>query len=204
VLLRLFGFRPANPGEMTDRGIRESIEAGLIGLGALRVYSGRGTDARGELRRVVSVWPDGVDAAVQQALADVMSFEMAVEASERSVSLLPVSLALTFDDTEPAAILRVFHGRTRADDLDRYIAEAQAGTLVDVEAGHGPLALFLAVDPPDSFVTVSAWADWDRVSQATGGNLRAPIATQHTEQLVEWSASHYEVIPHSKAGPTAG
>jgi hypothetical protein len=203
VLLRLFGFRPTIPGEMTDRCIRESIEAGLIEKGATRVYSGRGTDGRGELRRVVSVWPDDLEGTLAEALGDVMSFEASIDAAERSISVLPLRLTLAFDDEAPATILRVFHGRTRPDDLESYIADANAGTIADAEAQRGPLALFLAVDPPDRFVTVSAWADWDRVSEATGGNLRAPIATRHTERLVEWGASHYEIIPHSKAGQVA-
>jgi len=200
VLLRLFGFRPASPGEVTDRCIRETVETGLREHGADRVYSGRGTDAHGELRRIVSVWPDDVDPALGDQLGEVMPFEAGIETAERSIELLPLSLALTFEDAEPAAILRVFRGRTRADDLDSYVADAHAGTLADSAAQHGPLALFLGVDPPDHFITVSAWADWDRVSRATGGNLRAPIATQHTHRLVEWSASHYEIIPHSMAG----
>jgi len=203
-MLRLFGFRPASPSELTDRRIRESIESALAELGAEFVYSGRGTDGRGELRRVVTIWPDATDEALAERLKELVQPEAALDATECSVELLPLALSLTFDETEPASILRVFRGRTRPDDLDSYVADAHAGTLADAEAQHGPLALFLAVDQPDRFMTVSAWADWDRVSQATGGNLRAPSATRHSQRLVDWSASHYEIVPHSKAGRVAG
>ena len=152
MMLRLFGFRPASPSELTDRRIRESIESALAELGAEFVYSGRGTDGRGELRRVVTIWPDATDEALAERLKELVQPEAALDATECSVELLPLALSLTFDETEPASILRVFRGRTRPDDLDSYVADAHAGTLADAEAQHGPLALFLAVDQPDRFM----------------------------------------------------
>jgi hypothetical protein len=79
--------------------------------------------------------------------------------------------------------------------LDSYLADVRSGTTEDVDAGSGPLELYLGVDPPARFVTVSVWTDWDVIAAATGGNLRVPVATRHANRLVGGTASHYEVVP---------
>ena len=79
--------------------------------------------------------------------------------------------------------------------LDGYLDEARAGTLADRAIGEGPLALYLAVDPPDRFVTLSLWGGWSHVEAATGADHEHVDRTRHAERLVTWTAEHYEVIP---------
>ena len=91
--------------------------------------------------------------------------------------------------------MRVVSGITRAGQLDGYLDEARAGTLADRAIGEGPLALYLAVDPPDRFVTLSLWGGWSHVEAATGADHEHVDRTRHAERLVTWTAEHYEVIP---------
>ena len=59
----------------------------------------------------------------------------------------------------------------------------------------GPLALYLAIDPPDRFVTLSLWGGWSHVEAATGADLEHVERTRHEERLATWTAEHYEVVP---------
>jgi hypothetical protein len=43
-------------------------------------------------------------------------------------------------------------------------------------------------------VTVSTWTEWDDVEDATGGDIHRPQATRHADRLVDWSASHFEIV----------
>jgi len=74
------------------------------------------------------------------------------------------------------------------------IEGSRRGTVADRDAGRGPLALYLSCADDDSFSTLSVWPDWATLQDATGGNLGRPIATRHADRLVEWTASHYEVM----------
>jgi hypothetical protein len=76
--------------------------------------------------------------------------------------------------------------------------------MVDALADHGPEALFLARIPPDQFITVSAWSAWDRIAASTGGNLRQPIATRHSELLEGGTAAFYEIVPNTPHGRADG
>jgi hypothetical protein len=76
--------------------------------------------------------------------------------------------------------------------------------MADALAAHGPEALFLARIPPDQFVTVSAWSAWDRIAASTGGNLRQPIATRHSELLEGGTAVFYEIVPNTPHGRVDG
>ncbi len=64
------------------------------------------------------------------------------------------------------------------------------------EGGHGPLALYLALEEPDRFVTLSVWSSWSALEVATGGDVGRPVATRHEERLLAWEAAHYEVLPN--------
>jgi len=92
------------------------------------------------------------------------------------------------------AVLRLVEGTVRPGELGAYIEEARIGTIADRDAGRGPLALYLSCSAHDSFMTLSIWPDWATLQDATGGNLDRPIATRHAERLVDWTASHYEVM----------
>jgi heme-degrading monooxygenase HmoA len=78
---------------------------------------------------------------------------------------------------------------------DAYVDAAREGTLADRAAGTGPLALWLAVDRPDRFVTLSLWGDWAHVEAATGADVHRVDRTRHAERLAGWNAEHFEVIP---------
>ena len=106
-----------------------------------------------------------------------------------------LAFSLTFDRSSPPSVLRVYRGRARPGELHEYTAEVREGTFADDSAAHGPLALCLAHDEPDRFVTVSTWTDWDTIMAATGGSFTNPIATRHSHRLLEGTADLYEILP---------
>jgi hypothetical protein len=110
------------------------------------------------------------------------------------LEVLPVAVALGLVHPTEPQVLRIFRGVVRDGELNAYVDEARAGTIADIESGHGPHALYLAVDPPASFVTVSLWGDWQAIESATGGDIRRPIATRHADRLSRGTAQHYEVV----------
>jgi hypothetical protein len=129
-----------------------------------------------------------------RAPGDVAAMEQRPEVADPAVDVLPVAFSVIPGDREPATVLRVFRGELLPGELDAYVDDARAGTLADVAAEHGPQALFLGVDPPARFITVSVWGRWDRIEAATGGNPRQPIATRHERRLASWTARHYEIL----------
>ena len=99
------------------------------------------------------------------------------------------------EDGARIAIIRVVRGVTRPGELEAYLDDARAGVLGDRSTGGGPLALYLAIDPPDRFLTLSLWGSWSHVEAATGADHEHVERTRHEERLVTWSAEHYEVVP---------
>ena len=79
-------------------------------------------------------------------------------------------------------------------ELDAYLDAVRAGTRGDRTRGAGPIALYLGVEPPDGFRTLSVWSDWSDIEQATGANVRRPIDTQHADRLASFEATHYEAV----------
>jgi hypothetical protein len=167
-------------------------QAGLLDLVAGR----HGPDERGP-RIVVSVWaPDAVVAIPPWSDRGVLDVAGRLEPDEGRLEVLPVRVQVHGDRTDPPRVLRVFRGRVRIGELDRYLHEVEAGARSDVAAGHGPLALYLGSDPdtPDAFATISTWREWAVVEAATGGDIHQPVATRHPERLVESDVTHFEVI----------
>lgn len=74
------------------------------------------------------------------------------------------------------------------------LSSASFNTLADIANGGGPLSLYLGSNADDTFVTVSIWDGWSAVEAATGGDVARPMATRHPERLVEWEATHFEII----------
>ena len=206
-VLRLFRFRPRGPGSVLDATLRESVAPCLAGLeGLRRLHLGRrGPDESGE-RVVVSVWSSsaamtgglGIDSG--SAGLDV---DLAVSVDEPVVEVLPIRVEVPDGVPGTPGILRVFRGQTHPGLLDEYVEDVRRGTLADVEAGIGPLALYLGLAGPVDFVTVSVWAGWGDIEAATGGNVRRPVATRHAGRLAGGTASHYEALPEA-ATPAAG
>lgn len=167
-------------------------QAGLLDLVAGR----HGPDERGP-RIVVSVWaPDAVVAIPPWTDSGILDAAEPLEPDEARPELLPVRVQVHGEGAGRPRVLRVFRGRVRAGELDRYAEEVEAGARSDLEAGRGPLALYLGGDParPDAFATISTWPDWATVEAATGGDIHQPVATRHPERLLESDVTHFEVI----------
>ncbi len=196
-VLRLLRLQPAHAG--FDPMLRDSLVPCLALLpGLLGLFAGRiGPEDTGP-RLVASIWASrehmaaGLGGAV---LAPGLDGELADGAIAPRLDVHPVRLAIGRAPDADAGILRLVEGTTRRDALDGYVAAVTGGTLADRDAGVGPLALYLGVEPPDRFVTFSLWDSWATIEAATGADVTRIERTRHAEQLVEWSVEHYERIP---------
>lgn len=210
-VLRLFRFRPVRKG--FDAVLRDALIPDLVAFPDLvDVYVGRhGPDEMGE-RLVASVWESR--SAMRSAVGDtfdqpVFHPEYIDETTDRGLDIHPLDLTLRLDDAvvgvQPATgILRLTHGQVHPGELDAYREDVRLGTIADVEAGHGPLALHLATEPPDGFVTLSVWSSWSVLEIATGSDVNRPIATRHPERIRTLDIVHYEVLPNMTHPLSAG
>jgi hypothetical protein len=175
--------------------------------GLLALHAGRrGADAGSE-RIIVSLWTDRAALVGSLGAADLSEpapIETSDDAQDVAVRSLPLEVHLRFERPEPPRILRVFRGEVRPGQLEAYVEAARAGTYADASAEHGPHALYLGIDRPSHFLTVSLWSDWSRIEAATGGDIRRPIATRHAERLAGGSASHFELLPDQAAPESFG
>jgi heme-degrading monooxygenase HmoA len=195
-VIRILRFRPLRvgfDGVLRDHEIPNLRRApGLIDIVAGR----HGPDELGP-RIVASVWAsveamtaaDGLPAATARP-------DRVPDTADTELEILSVKVAVRADSGDVPRVLRTFRGQVRPGELPAYIEEARSGTLLDNEAGHGPLALYLATvdSSPDRFVTLSTWRDWSAIQAATGGDIRQPVATRHAERIVASEATHYEAI----------
>lgn len=196
-VLRLVRFRSVGAG--FDAALRASLRSALDDVTGLRtIVAGRiGPGEDGE-RILVSAW-DSED-ALRDAIADgsapvPVPRDLVDDGAIEPVETLPIAIELDLQQEVPIAIIRVVTGITRRGQLDAYVADAREGTLHDRAAGEGPLALYLAIAPPDRFVTISLWGGWSHVEAATGADHEHVDRTRHAERLATWTAEHYEVIP---------
>jgi hypothetical protein len=198
-VIRVFRCRPLR-GAFDEilRGVMLPELARLPGVTAL--YAGRqGPDDIGT-RVVVSVWTSRAAMEATMGLDVEQSHfhpEYLPETEDRAVEVLPVELALSFDDADgPAgtAILRFAGGRVHAGQMAAYVESVREGTEADVAAGTGPTALFVARQSEDAFLTLSVWRSWSDIQVATGADLTRPVSTRRAEGLVEFEANHYESI----------
>ncbi len=202
LVLRVFCFRPAEAGSTFDASLRDEIVPEFERLpGLVEGFVGRrGPDEAGE-RTIVSIW-ESRD-AMARALGEEPNIprflpEFASAVTDHRLEILPVGIAVRFVRSEPPRVLRVFRGRV-ADDLDTYVAEAREGAEEDGRSEHGPCVLYLGVDRPSRFVTVSAWPQWGSIEQSTGADVRHPVATRHPERLIEKAVDHYEIVAALRA-----
>jgi choline dehydrogenase-like flavoprotein len=196
-ILRLFSFRPVQSA--FDTVLRDVMVPDLRRFPELLdLYLGRrGPDELGP-RLIASVWSSrsGMILAVGEHF-DPPTFhpEYLDATTDRMLEILPLAVSLRFERPTPARIMRALRGRIRPGARDAYVEETRIGTLADVAAGRGPVALHLATGPgDDDFVTLSVWETWSDIEAATGGVVDRPIATRHPERIIEWDASHYELI----------
>lgn len=202
-VLRVLRFRPlANEFDAILRD--EILPVVSRAPGLIDLYAGRqGPDQLGP-RVVVSCWSSlaTMAAGVGRSLDDpAMPTGFRERIADPELTVLPVAVTMRHPLERAPAVLRITRGRAKPGQLDRYIAEARHGVLEDVAAGHGPLALHLAADPPLGFVTCSIWPDWASIELATGGQRDRPISTRHRERLEDWAVEHYEVLA---TAPTLG
>ena len=195
-VLRLLVFTPSADDGYVDHALR-SLARTLAGLPLCSIDVGRRHDQARE-RVIATTWPDVrtmVAALGPESEHGVAPIEELPVMADSNVRVLPLAFSLTFDRSSPPSVLRVYRGRARPGELHEYTAEVREGTFADDSAAHGPLALCLAHDEPDRFVTVSTWTDWDTIMAATGGSFTNPIATRHSHRLLEGTADLYEILP---------
>ena len=195
-ILRVFRFRPERPE--FDGFLRAQMVPDIrLSPGLLDVHVGRRGPDQGDDRLVATVWADRASmvAAVGDSL-ETSTFhpERLVDTIDRTLLTLDLRVLLSFEGSEPPALLRFFRGEVRPGELDAYVDETRAGTLADAEAGRGPCMLYLAIDPPDRFVTLSLWPSWQAIETATGGDIRRPLTTKDTSRLIGMDIAHYEVV----------
>ncbi len=196
-VLRLVRFDAAGAG--FDAALRDALAPELAAVPGLRAaIGGRMGPGQEGARLVATAWSSE---ATMQAAVDAGS---AITLKDPGVlpgspggppEVLPVAVEVEPEDGARIAIIRVVRGVTRPGELGAYLDDARAGVLGDRSTGGGPLALYLAIDPPDRFLTLSLWGSWSHVEAATGADHEHVERTRHEERLVTWSAEHYEVVP---------
>jgi hypothetical protein len=204
-ILRLFGFHPLGSGAELDAALRDEVLPDFLSAPAiLDAYVARsGTSAAGE-RVIASMWESRDAMAAELGEASVLGRfhpERVEDLTSSRLDILPIAVAVRHDREEAPIILRVYRGTVRDGELDAYIEEARDGTFLDASTNDGLVALYLGVDPPARFITVSAWTSWDAIARATGGNTRQPIATRNAARIAEGSATHYEILPATRRPP---
>ena len=102
---------------------------------------------------------------------------------------------MAFFDLSPDELASYAPERSEPDDFDAFWARTFAE--------HGAGEVDLVVEPVDTFLTVSAWASWDDVTRATGGDVHRPLATRKPERLVDWDVV-YDGRPRDNRGAKEG
>jgi hypothetical protein len=198
-VLRLFRFRPV--GSEFDAFLRARMLPDVRLLpGVLAVHAGRRDAESGGDRIIASIWQDraAMVASVGETLEQSPFYpDRLDQTTDRTLDTLDVRIELPFGSEEPSTLLRLFRGTVKPGELEAYVSEVRVGTLADAEAGRGPAALYLAIDPPDDFITVSLWPSWEAIARATGGDINRPTTTKDSRRLVGIEVAHYEVIRES-------
>ncbi len=200
-VIRLFRFRSAVPG--FDAQIRDVLVPDVVRLpGNLAAYAGRiGPDDDGT-RLIATVWAsrEAMVAAVGESFdAPVFHPELLSGSADRQLDILPIACSLEPDRYADVGILRLVTGHTRPGGQGAYVEAVHDGAAADRAAGVGPVALYLGIEPPDRFATLSLWDSWSHLEQATGADTRTVGRTRHEELLDRWGAEHFEAIPGIQA-----
>jgi hypothetical protein len=194
--LRIVTFQPGGLEAPLDGVLREVIVPRLLERDEIvDAWVGRHGSPSDRTRVVASTWSDepAAEAADLAALHDprLADDPPMIDAVEQ----LGLAVSARFERSEPARVLRVFHGIVRPGELDAYVAEARRGMAADAEVNEGLIALMLGTEGGHSFVTVSAWTGWSAIEEATGGNTRQPFATRNSARLDSFRIAHFEILP---------
>ncbi len=198
-VIRLFTFRTVRPA--FDQILRDVIVPDLcVRAGIVDCYSARqGPDEIGP-RIVASVWrsrSEMVAALGEELGAGAFHPEYLDETTDRVLEVVPLEIAERFGTGDPARILRILRGAVAPGEMAAYIDDVRTGVHIDVGSSDGPVALYLASNEGDSFITVSAWRKWADIELATGGDVRRPRTTRRPERLVDWDVGHFEIVRSS-------
>jgi len=196
-VLRVFRFRPVRPA--FDAIVREVMVPDLQRLDGIEatVVGRRGPGELGE-RVIATVWRtrDAMEAGVGSSFdSPVFHPEYLGETEARRLDVASIAFCWSPGSAAEVGVVRLVVGRAQAAKREQYVEEARAGTQTDLDAGRGPLALYLGTLDEDRFATLSMWSEWSMVGEATGGSLTHPEATRHDELLIDWEVDHYEVVP---------
>jgi heme-degrading monooxygenase HmoA len=176
----------------------------LSAPGLLDAYVARnGIGVAGE-RVIASMWESREAMAAELGEASVIGRfhpERVEELTSSRLDILPLAFAVRNERDQPPIILRIYRGEVHPGQLDAYVEEARNGTLADALANEGLVALYLGVEAPARFITVSAWTDWEAIARATGGNIRQPMATRNVARILAGNAAHYEILPSTTRPP---
>jgi heme-degrading monooxygenase HmoA len=198
--LRVFSFRPDGSGSAFDEAVRSTIVPHLLGVSGLRdVFIGRRADDDAE-RVIASVWetPEAMatmgdePTLIARHLAQVVP-----EIDDPRLDIGSLEIAVRRERPEAPRILRLFRGVAETGRLEAYIERAHEGTLEEAASNPGLVALYLGTTGPTTFVTVSAWASWDAIEDATGGNVNQPTVTRHSALLSAIDVVHFEIVPNA-------
>jgi hypothetical protein len=196
--LRVVVFHAGSSETPVDALLREAIVPRLLERDEiLDAWIGRHGSRTDQSRVLASTWcvepgpaPADLELLGQPGLPDGASVVDSVDEIE-------LAIHARFNRSEPARVLRVFRGRVKPGELDDYVGQARSGMAADSEVNDGLIAFALATEPPDSFITVSAWTGWPAIEAATGGNTRRPGATRNAGRLADFSVAHYEILPET-------
>ncbi|MFL5757626.1 MAG: hypothetical protein ACJ77N_15200 [Chloroflexota bacterium] len=199
-ILRLLRFEPTAHAAFIDELLRDRVAPSIAAHPLNRdVYVARQGSEAGDARVVASVWADGGEGGEgPAALPETDALRDAgIELTAEPTVIVsgPLRISLRFPRTAAlASLIRVFHGEIVPGHEDEYIELVRAGAIADGEANDGTVGLHLAMTEPHRFVTVSAWRDWTAIEQATGGDVRRPMATRHAHMLAAYRIEHFEAI----------
>jgi len=195
--LRVVTFQPDGNESAVDAALRDRCLPSLLAHDAVvDAWIGRRGSRTAQARILVSTWSDPVDEpSPDRAFLESLVATMPNAVTFDREDTLELAVHERFDRPEPPRILRVFRGQVRPGELQAYVADSRNGMLADAMVNDGLVAFALAADPPDGFVTVSAWTGWPAIEQATGGNTRQPIATRNSVRLTGFDVVHFEILP---------
>ncbi|HYM83655.1 MAG TPA: hypothetical protein VEY67_05860 [Candidatus Dormibacteraeota bacterium] len=197
--LRVLRFRALGSETGLDVRLRTVVLPGIARMpGVLEAWAGRRRtldDAAERCLAAVVAIDDPLVASLGEP-PELRRLDPSLPVVEAVTSqVLPVAVAVIGDRPDPPRVLRVVDGSVRSDELPRYVREVEAGARADVMARHGPLRLYLAVQEPDRFLTISTWADWGDIQASTGSDARHPSVTRHVELLRSADVAHFELLP---------
>jgi hypothetical protein len=203
--LRIFAFDVAGPGSAIDETLRVGLLPDLVAMDGIRDALVGRRSGEGTHRVVATVWESRVGTAVDERTMLDRTPSIAGDVIAEHLDIADVQFAIREERPEPPRILRVFRGRVQAGMLEPYVEIARAGTLADASSNPGLVVLYLGSTGPDTFVTVSAWSDWDAIELATGGDIRQPVTTKNSAYLEDVEVSHLEILPNADrpSGPLA-